>query len=116
MVTRLVSNPLLKRVWLLGNPPASGCLVHLFFFFQAEDGIRDDLVTGVQTCALPISMRSTFASFAIVRLSSPPPHATASTLSGTAAGRTASSRSCDSGEGPPLSRTEIGRASCRERV
>src|SRR5947208_12332406 len=26
----------------------------LFFFFQAEDGIRYDLVTGVQTCALPI--------------------------------------------------------------
>src|SRR5689334_24141475 len=29
----------------------------LFFFFQAEDGIRDGTVTGVQTCALPISMR-----------------------------------------------------------
>src|SRR6266404_310967 len=29
----------------------------LFFFFQAEDGIRDKLVTGVQTCALPISPR-----------------------------------------------------------
>src|SRR5207244_5046668 len=28
------------------------------FFFQAEDGIRDDLVTGVQTCALPISVGS----------------------------------------------------------
>src|SRR5258708_31418276 len=27
----------------------------IIFFFQAEDGIRDDLVTGVQTCALPIS-------------------------------------------------------------
>src|SRR5207237_627975 len=27
----------------------------LFFFFQAEDGIRDSSVTGVQTCALPIS-------------------------------------------------------------
>src|SRR5260370_26750929 len=26
----------------------------LFFFFQAEDGIRDSSVTGVQTCALPI--------------------------------------------------------------
>src|SRR5438552_15336643 len=26
----------------------------MLFFFQAEDGIRDDLVTGVQTCALPI--------------------------------------------------------------
>src|SRR5438874_11153807 len=29
-----------------------------FFFFQAEDGIRDLYVTGVQTCALPISRRS----------------------------------------------------------
>src|SRR6478609_3192858 len=28
--------------------------VYIFFFFQAEDGIRDKLVTGVQTCALPI--------------------------------------------------------------
>ena len=28
-----------------------------FFFFQAEDGIRDTSVTGVQTCALPISVR-----------------------------------------------------------
>src|SRR5206468_6192148 len=28
-----------------------------FFFFQAEDGIRDLIVTGVQTCALPISKR-----------------------------------------------------------
>src|SRR5256885_8745341 len=31
-----------------------GCLVSFFFFFQAEDGIRDYKVTGVQTCALPI--------------------------------------------------------------
>src|SRR5229473_2689169 len=29
----------------------------IFFFFQAEDGIRDKLVTGVQTCALPICSR-----------------------------------------------------------
>src|SRR3989442_6241374 len=29
-------------------------LLVLFFFFQAEDGIRDADVTGVQTCALPI--------------------------------------------------------------
>src|SRR5688572_22170747 len=28
--------------------------VYFFFFFQAEDGIRDLTVTGVQTCALPI--------------------------------------------------------------
>src|SRR5687768_3849162 len=30
------------------------CLIFFFFFFQAEDGIRDVAVTGVQTCALPI--------------------------------------------------------------
>src|SRR5205823_11252862 len=29
-------------------------VISFFFFFQAEDGIRDKLVTGVQTCALPI--------------------------------------------------------------
>src|SRR5256885_8155877 len=29
--------------------------INCFFFFQAEDGIRDYKVTGVQTCALPIS-------------------------------------------------------------
>src|SRR5574340_1664655 len=33
----------MRRFWL-----------RCFFFFQAEDGIRDLLVTGVQTCALPI--------------------------------------------------------------
>src|SRR5256885_14579072 len=31
----------------------------MFFFFQAEDGIRDYKVTGVQTCALPISITLT---------------------------------------------------------
>src|SRR5690606_40107496 len=30
------------------------CVLVFFFFFQAEDGIRDFHVTGVQTCALPI--------------------------------------------------------------
>src|SRR5689334_24115862 len=29
-------------------------ICYFFFFFQAEDGIRDGTVTGVQTCALPI--------------------------------------------------------------
>src|SRR5207244_9600804 len=39
---------------------ASGCSVACFLF-QAEDGIRDDLVTGVQTCALPILEVALFA-------------------------------------------------------
>src|SRR5207244_5365310 len=34
------------------------CTVARVFFFQAEDGIRDDLVTGVQTCALPIYLKA----------------------------------------------------------
>src|SRR5437867_12219579 len=33
-------------------------MLYYFFFFQAEDGIRDRTVTGVQTCALPICPRS----------------------------------------------------------
>src|SRR5207244_8066379 len=44
-------------VWwfsLLGLVLCAFCVVCVCFFFQAEDGIRDDLVTGVQTCALPI--------------------------------------------------------------
>src|SRR5256884_174059 len=35
-----------------------------FFFFQAEDGIRDVAVTGVQTCALPISVERRSAAWA----------------------------------------------------
>src|SRR3712207_8538517 len=35
-------------------------VISLIFFFQAEDGIRDIGVTGVQTCALPIYMTSVF--------------------------------------------------------
>src|SRR2546427_7762789 len=88
----------------------------VFFFFQAEDGIRDLTVTGVQTCALPIStasrphVRPCFrcASWAI----STPPTAPISCT----------------GFANPVSLTErttctwyrsavqIGRASCRERV
>src|SRR5207302_4920543 len=37
------------------------CVCLLCFFFQAEDGIRDFHVTGVQTCALPISPRASIA-------------------------------------------------------
>src|SRR5216683_6412738 len=46
----------------------------LFFFFQAEDGIRDLIVTGVQTCALPICTRGPLPSS-----SSPPDGGTGGT-------------------------------------
>src|SRR5437016_11029069 len=44
--------PCLVSVTLVSLPSA---FIVFFFFFQAEDGIRDWSVTGVQTCALPIS-------------------------------------------------------------
>src|SRR5207249_8908047 len=40
------------------------CVSGFFFFFQAEDGIRDRNVTGVQTCALPIFIDMTTSSVA----------------------------------------------------
>src|SRR5690606_17182648 len=42
-----------QQCWLV-------CLSYQCFFLQAEDGIRDFHVTGVQTCALPISTRGYF--------------------------------------------------------
>src|SRR2546429_1825732 len=42
----------MNRVEIVIHPQS---IVHSIFFFQAEDGIRDVAVTGVQTCALPIS-------------------------------------------------------------
>src|SRR2546430_6128928 len=86
-----------------------------FFFFQAEDGIRDLTVTGVQTCALPI--------YSVAAVS--PSSATAACkkkthyrvlqcefhLSGQAGGGSQAGELHD-----PCWRDEIGRASCRERV
>src|SRR5690625_7995552 len=66
-----------------------------FFFFQAEDGIRDGHVTGVQTCALPISA-----------------------LRCSATGRRTAPQCSITGRRSPSDRSgsrKIGRASCRER-
>src|SRR5256885_5261080 len=43
----------MHRIWHV-FPQLGMSNMHNFFFFQAEDGIRDYKVTGVQTCALPI--------------------------------------------------------------
>ena len=69
-----------------------------FFFFQAEDGIRDWSVTGVQTCALPICLDM------VLRL-----------IVGVAC---LMSFVCNIGleEVRDIPLCEIGRASCRERV
>src|SRR5947208_16959327 len=76
------------------------------FFFQAEDGIRDDLVTGVQTCALPISKTVLFLTFDEnggffdhVPPTTAPPGTPGEYVTATA-----------------VPDPKIGRASCRERV
>src|SRR5436309_7984971 len=90
--------------------------VYFFFFFQAEDGIRDFHVTGVQTCALPISRPipsfnplSPSRQQALVR----------GWLTATVLGHVGSLRA-RSWSAKPLSiwtpGGKIGRASCRERV
>src|SRR5256885_6608833 len=88
-----------------------------FFFFQAEDGIRDYKVTGVQTCALPI-LGDNFQTFGAIR----PGATTTVSLEIKPANQTGQpvyTRIYGSAffNGPQTSQpTEIGRASCRERV
>src|SRR5205823_8681648 len=94
------------------------------FFFQAEDGIRDKLVTGVQTCALPISPLAAMEiprggqeipQTAIAR--APPLSRTGADclLSFTGVHRGGFGEEDRGDHGDPGS-LQIGRASCRERV
>src|SRR5207244_9784489 len=89
------------------------------FFFQAEDGIRDDLVTGVQTCALPIlDVRLALAEKVEVR--SMDDHDSlhirdlVRTLRTTAPGTVWPISAWPMRRG--MTQAKIGRASCRERV
>src|SRR5438105_6467637 len=91
----------------------------LFFFFQAEDGIRDPLVTGVQTCALPIYLQRVppvlHGQAARARHRRPGREVPAEVREG--AGQ--EGRQVATSPAParvPGTGTEIGRASCRERV
>src|SRR5437870_10391091 len=91
----------------------------ILFFFQAEDGIRDGHVTGVQTCALPIcfgrpspdpglgSMVELYCGYSCGLFN----------LIG--GGKTLASQRITAEESPPSFlqvQPEIGRASCRERI
>src|SRR2546425_12082865 len=99
----------------------------LVFFFQAEDGIRDKLVTGVQTCALPIYpavagdhlcdgpdrlSRQHQAAGAGARAPDRPAGSARSRAGVATAG---AAESLAGGAPPPALPPEIGRASCRGR-
>src|SRR5256885_8219468 len=99
----------------MGSERSCGKPFFIFFFFQAEDGIRDYKVTGVQTCALPISFRVDRGAKQRQALRSIP--ACLSCREIVAGNHTpfltnlTNSRTCTSEAG-----SQIGRASCRERV
>src|SRR2546425_3952921 len=90
--------------------------VFFFFFFQAEDGIRDKLVTGVQTCALPISIvvpdPNGFDGPVYIRRVHDPEWQNVPLTHA----YTENSRGIGVADMAHAMRSEIGRASCRERV
>src|SRR5262249_57967180 len=88
-----------------------------FFFFQAEDGIRDWSVTGVQTCALPIWVSP--STTATSRRPSAAPtvrRKRAPSRTRTETGRWRGILGRVPQAALPTLGAEIGRASCRERV
>src|SRR5438309_9779417 len=85
----------------------------LFFFFQAEDGIRDGTVTGVQTCALPIWRPSPFTSASVTPVVKDGSWTTGATLADVNGNGRLDIYLCKAGKVPGALR-EIGRASCRE--
>src|SRR5256885_3561243 len=85
----------------------------LFFFFQAEDGIRDYKVTGVQTCALPIYLFGAFV--ALLSITAAMLTLTWTLLLQSRMIMLARQGVAWDGVGQ-LHFVEIGRASCRERV
>src|SRR5437773_12196476 len=103
-----------------------------FFFFQAEDGIRDRDVTGVQTCALPISYPPGLPVAKVSRIEQDAAYSFAKITCVPSAGTEQNrqvlvlSREMNlpavpvetesvAGKPPKPKRSKIGRASCRER-
>src|SRR5437764_5676838 len=89
-----------------------------YFFFQAEDGIRDTSVTGVQTCALPISIIVVVVVLPWLPATATPSLTRISSPSISARGMTGMFRAraaAISGLSGRTALDKIGRASCRER-
>src|SRR5256884_754817 len=90
------------------------------FFFQAEDGIRDVAVTGVQTCALPISPLPSQTTPSVPGRCRASDQHRPGTLGVVWDGSAGGGRAAIEGDSVPghsaRGRMEIGRASCRERV
>src|SRR5260370_21647282 len=109
---------LFRADWRSGDQSVT-VVPRFVFFFQAEDGIRDSSVTGVQTCALPIYRRRADV-HAVVHAH--PPTATGFAVAGIALDRPLIAEAVVTLGAVPVipygqpSTEEIGRASGRERV
>src|SRR5437763_3131235 len=103
------------RPSLSTRPAASSCAS---FFFQAEDGIRDTSVTGVQTCALPISPAAIKQWDHAHHVDDPLPSQYLRWLTGMLHGDPGETLAGGRSIGTEIRARfpEIGRASCRERV
>src|SRR5204863_5686410 len=90
----------------------------IFFFFQAEDGIRDLYVTGVQTCALPIlkSMAPAKPRLRILRSKELERSMRNLGFAGAMLFSNINGVGLNNDRFLPLYEAEIGRASCRERT
>src|SRR5207237_6315899 len=84
--------------------------VSVCFFFQAEDGIRDSSVTGVQTCALPICIELIDQALALES------NANIGLIVMATHGRSRLGDALRGSTVHDMLRAKIGRASCRERV
>src|SRR5256885_13232594 len=91
-------------------------LVGVFFFFQAEDGIRDYKVTGVQTCALPISPYIGMIASSATAWGDSRPQAFDKAHPATGDCNGCHTTSPTFATNQSGSAAKIGRASCRERV
>src|SRR2546429_3553403 len=109
------ANTVLARLAFLARAIVS----HILFFFQAEDGIRDVAVTGVQTCALPIFFGGKLgygSEVKKIRFMTPVDGVYGVIDSGVQDRKAARGmHGCRLGTGS-ANNHEIGRASCRERV
>src|SRR5437763_12482657 len=121
IVMAFAGNPVQCR--LCRNVGCYSLFVHVsrefFFFFQAEDGIRATSVTGVQTCALPILRRGPMGPACRHAHNSGGNFVEFTGIASSALDEPAAQSEwfrLETNISPSRARSEIGRASCRERV
>src|SRR5256885_4067698 len=107
-----------ENLFIESSKSLSYFYIHIFFFFQAEDGIRDYKVTGVQTCALPIYGNIILCAGLDVDVNGAITLTRGTSIPAQSLGVTPGLYITTGfgGTGPGVAGGKIGRASCRGRV